>query len=267
MFQRPMFLLLLILSTIPGEPVLADGFAWPHGEKAAVSLSYDDTLDSQLDNALPVLKKNKIKASFYLKLSSPVLYKRLDEWRAVAAGGYELGNHSIYHPCSASQPGMDWVLPYYDLDKYTVEQMREELLTANAFLKAIDGRTERTLTPPCLHPNTSNGNYLSAVRDMFVGIKTAETNLPPGSEFWLPSDVGGKELIAFVEKIAKQGGQANIIFHGVGGDYLSVSKEAHEQFVRYLAKNRKTYWTDTYLNIMKYVNVHMPDNGKGLASK
>lgn len=260
-------LILLPLLTMLGGPVLADGFAWPHGEKAAVSLSYDDTLDSQLDNALPVLKKNKIMATFYLKLSSPVLDKRLDEWRAAAAEGYELGNHSIYHPCSASQPGMDWVLPYYDLDKYTVEQMRAELLTANTFLKAIDGRTERTLTPPCLHHNTGNGNYLPAVRDLFVGVKTAETNLPPGSDFWLPSDVSGKELIAFVEKIAGQGGLANITFHGIGGDYLSVSKEAHEQFVRYLAKNRKTYWTDTYLNIARYLNAHLPGNGEKQASK
>lgn len=247
-------LILLPLLIILSGTAQADGFAWPNGEKAAVSLSYDDTLDSQLDNALPVLNKYNIKASFYLKLSSPVLYERLDEWRAAAAHGHELGNHSIYHPCSASQPGMDWVLPYYNLDKYTVEQMREEIMTANTFLKAIDGRSQRTLTPPCLHPMTSNGNYLPAVRELFVSIKGAETNLPPGSEFWLPSGVSGEELIAFVEKVAKQGGVANIIFHGIGGDHLSVPKEAHERLIQYLAKNRDTYWTDTYLNIMKFVN-------------
>jgi peptidoglycan/xylan/chitin deacetylase (PgdA/CDA1 family) len=251
MIQRAILLLLLI---IPGGHALADGFAWPDGQKAAVSLSYDDTLDSQLDNALPALNKYKLKASFYLKLASPVLDARLDEWRAVAKKGHELGNHTIFHPCSASQPGTDWVLPYQNLDKYMVAQMREEILTANAFLKAIDGRTERTLTPPCLHLITSDGNYLPAVRELFVAIKTVEDNIPPGSEFWLPSGVSGEELIAFVDKVATKGGLANIIFHGVGGDYLSVSKEAHEQFLHYLAKNRDIYWTDTYLNIMKHVN-------------
>lgn len=251
MIRQSILLSLLIVFAVPA---LAGGSAWPNGEKAAVSLSYDDTLDSQLDNALPILNKYKIKASFYLKLSSPVLYARLDEWRAAAALGHELGNHSVYHPCSASQPGMEWVLPYYDLDKYTVEQMREEIMTANTFLKAIDGRAERTLTPPCLHHMTGNGNYLPAIRELFVGIKGAETNLPPGSELLLPSGTSGAELIALVKKVAEKGGVANIIFHGVGGDHLSVSKEAHEQLVSYLAKNRDTYWTDTYLNIMKYVN-------------
>jgi peptidoglycan/xylan/chitin deacetylase (PgdA/CDA1 family) len=251
MIQRLMVLLVLL---VYGAPAAAGDFAWPDGKKAAVSLSYDDTLASQLDNALPVLNKHKIKASFYLKLDSPVLGARLDEWRAAAQQGHELGNHSIDHPCSASQPGMEWVLPYYNIDKYTVEQMRAELMTANIFLKAIDGRTERTLTAPCGHVITSNGNYGPKVRDLFVAIKGAEENIPPGGGILVPSNVSGEELIAFVEGVAAKGSLANIIFHGIGGDHLSVSKEAHEKLVQYLAARRDIYWTDTYLNIMKHVN-------------
>jgi peptidoglycan/xylan/chitin deacetylase (PgdA/CDA1 family) len=251
MIQRSIVLLLLL---IVGRPVLAGEFAWPDGKKAAVSISYDDALNSQLDHALPVLNKNKIKASFYLMLASPVVYERLDEWRAAAKQGHELGNHSIYHPCSASQPGMEWVLPYNNLDKYTIDQMRQEITAANSFLKAIDGRTERTLTPPCFHLMTSNGNYLPAVKELFVAIKNSEDNLPPGSEYLFPVGLTGEELIAFVEKVAAKGGVANVLFHGVGGDHMTTSKEAHEKFVNYLATNRKIYWTDTYLNIMKHVN-------------
>jgi peptidoglycan/xylan/chitin deacetylase (PgdA/CDA1 family) len=250
MIQRIVLLMLLTLSASAS----AGGFAWPDGKKAAVSLSYDDALASQLDNALPVLNKNKIKASFYLMLASPVVYERLDEWRAAAKQGHELGNHSIYHPCSASQPGMEWVLPYNNLDKYTIDQMKQEITSANSFLKAIDGRTERTLTPPCFHLNTSNGNYLPAVKELFVGIKNSEDNLPPGSEYLFSVGLSGEELIGFVEKIAAKGGMANVLFHGVGGDHMVTSKEAHEQFVKYLASNRKIYWTDTYLNIMQHVN-------------
>ena len=38
----------------------AQGFSWPEGRKAAVSLSYDDALDSQLDNAIPALDRQRI---------------------------------------------------------------------------------------------------------------------------------------------------------------------------------------------------------------
>lgn len=246
-------IMVLLVLHITG-PVSAGGFAWPDGKKAAVSISYDDTLDSQLDNALPVLNKHEIKASFYLKLASPVLDARLDEWRAVAKQGHELGNHTIFHACSASQPNMEWLPPHNNIDKRTVEQMREEIMTANTFLKAIDGRSERTMTTPCGHLITSNGNYLPAVRELFVAVKGIDENVPPGSELLIPDDASGEELIAFVEKVAAKGGLANMIFHGVGGDHMSVSSEAHEKFVRYLAANRDIYWTGTYLSIMKHVN-------------
>jgi peptidoglycan/xylan/chitin deacetylase (PgdA/CDA1 family) len=245
-------LFVLVLLTFCG-PVSAGDFKWPDGKKAAVSISYDDTLDSQLDHALPVLNKHKIKASFYLKLASPVLDARLQEWRAVAEQGHELGNHAIFHACSLTQ-GATWVAPHNNMDKRTVEQMREEILTANTFLKAIDGRSERTLTTPCGHTITSNGNYVPAVRDLFVAIKGEEINLPFAAEFVETSGASAEQLIAFVEKMAAKGGLAHILFHGVGGDYLSVSKEAHEKLIQYLAAHRDIYWTDTYLNIMQYVN-------------
>jgi hypothetical protein len=46
-------------------------FQWPGKAKAAVSLAYDDALDSQLDNAIPSLDKFGLKGSFYLQLSNP----------------------------------------------------------------------------------------------------------------------------------------------------------------------------------------------------
>ena len=44
----------------------------------------------------------------------------------------------------------------------------------------------------------------------------------------------------------------NLVFHGIGGDYLTTSKEAHEELLRFLAEHRAEYWTDTYLNIVRH---------------
>ena len=40
---------------------------------------------------------------------------------------------------------------------------------------------------------------------------------------------------------------------GIGADYLSVSTQAHEELLGYLAAHRDIYWTDTFINIMQYV--------------
>jgi hypothetical protein len=60
-------------------------------------------------------------------------------------------------------------------------------------------------------------------------------------------------LIAIAQQAAAKGTMANFTFHGVGGDYIAVSSEAHEALLKYLAHNRGTYWTDTFINIMMYV--------------
>lgn len=248
-------LVLPVLVAICPATVLADEFRWPKGEKAAVSLSYDDALHSQLDYAVPALNEHGIKASFYLMMASPVVDARLEEWRVLAAQGHELGNHTLFHACSASVPDRAWVAPHNDMDKRTIAQMQEEIATANSFLKAIDGKSERTFTPPCIETITGDGDYLPAVQDLFVAIKGAEQKLPEGiASYLLPNGQSGKELIAFVKDNATKGGIVNIIFHGVGGDHLAVSADAHAELIRFLANNRDAYWTDTYVNIMTHVN-------------
>ncbi len=249
---------LLILLVYPVSAI-AGPVKWPGGAKGAVSLSYDDTLESQLNHAVPVLNRYKIKASFYLLLASPVVAARMDEWRAVAKSGHELGNHTIFHPCSRAAPNREWVPAYHDLDKRTVAQMKQEVLTANAFLKAIDGRSERTFTPPCIESKVADGHFFEAVEQEFVAIKGMDHRLPEGfHSYMVPDGVSGGDLIKFVEDATRNGGVANIIFHGVGGDYLTVSEKAHAELVKHLADNRKLYWTDTYLNIMKHVNGAIP---------
>ena len=228
-------------------------FAWPNDARMAVSLSYDDALDSQLDHALPTLNRHGFRASFYVLPNSPVIRDRLEEWRALARQGHELGNHSIYHPCRSSLPDREWVAGHKDLDKYTAQQMREELYTANTILYAIDGKTERTLTPPCGDRLAGGEDYIPLVEDMFVAIKPTEAN-PGFSETWAPTQVTGQELIDHVRQLDSRTRMVNIIFHGVGGDYLSVEQQAHDELLQFFADNRKTYWVDSFVNIMRYMN-------------
>ena len=251
----------LLLSLISGNAaaegvqIAKDSFAWPAGEKMAISLSYDDALDSHLDNAISALNKHGFVASFYLTLASPTVRNRLGDWRSAASQGHELGNHTIYHPCSAALPDRDWVRGYYNIDDYVLDEIVDELTVANSFLQAIDGRSERTLTPPCGDIIVSGENYIPAARELFIAIKGFESEDEALADSWGPVGVSGSELIDRVKVEAASGTKLfNIIFHGIGGDYLTVSSEAHERLLEYLADNRNTYWVDSYINIMKYAS-------------
>ncbi len=239
----------------------AVGFAWPSGKRAAVSLSYDDALPSQLDNALPALDRHGLKASFYLVLSADTVRERMQYWRAAARKGHELGNHSLFHQCSAKGADRAWVKPEQDLDTITVAQMQAQVALASTMLQAIDGSTEFTYTVPCGDTQAIDGNYIPAIRDQFLGIKlgsgaaipdmlTLDRKAVPVS---VPVDVSGAVLIAQVEEALRLGTMINFTFHGIGGDHLSTSIEAHEALLTYLAEHRDALWTDTFRDQMRWV--------------
>jgi len=237
-------------------------FSWPGGARAAVSLAYDDALDSQLDHAIPALDRHGLKGTFYLQLSSPPVAARMQDWRAAAADGHELGNHSLFHQCSGAGPDRGWVQPHRDLDTTTREQMRDQVLLANTMLAAIDGRSERTYTAPCFDVKAVGGDYLPPLHASFVAIKAGSGPAIPASmaavdpfrvTSYAPVGASGAELIAQVKQAGERGTMIAFTFHGIGGDHLSVSTQAHEELLRFLAAHRKEYWTDTFLNIMKHV--------------
>ena len=244
-------------------------FPWPHGARAAVSLAYDDAVDSQLDNAIPALDRAGLKGSFYLTLANPSLMKRLDEWRAAAAHGHELGNHTVFHACSASAPGHEWVTPDLDLDTLSAARMVAQVRLANTMLHAIDGRTERTFTVPCGDVKAQGVDYVALVKPEFVAIKLGGGGViadmdkldPSAVPVTAPEGLTGEQLIAFVKQAAAKGTMMNFTFHGVGGDYITTSKQAHDELLAYLAAHRNLYWTDTFMNLMKYVKAQQAARG------
>ena len=75
-------------------------FAWPEGKSAAIVLTYDDAMSSQLDVAVPQLAAAGFKGTFFLSGGMAPDYMR--RWRAAQRAGHELGNHSLFHPCPKS---------------------------------------------------------------------------------------------------------------------------------------------------------------------
>lgn len=236
-------------------------FPWPNGARAAVSLAYDDAVPSQLDNAIPALDRYGLKGSFYLTLSAQTVRARLPEWRAAARDGHELGNHTLFHQCSAKGADRAWVAPAQDLDTTTVARIQAEVTLGNAMLHAIDGSTEFTFTAPCGDSKAADGDYIPGLHERFLGIKLGAGAVLPDMysldrmavPIFAPNGHTGEELIALVEAAGRRGTMVNFTFHGIGGDHLAVSTEAHDTLLAFLAANREIYWTATFREQMRWV--------------
>ena len=241
------------------------GFAWPGGARAAVVLSYDDGIDAHLDRAAPDLDAAGLRGTFYVSGHSPSLAKRLPEWRALAARGHELGNHSIFHPCIRQPAGAApraWVRPDYALESYSVERMRDEAAAMNATLAALDGEGVRTFAYPCVDTKAGGRSYVDALGPLFLAARGGDGRIAPDPDTldpmlvpsWMVQNVPGAELVAFAEKALDAGGLAVFMFHGVGGGHdIDVSREAHRELVAWLAARRQVVWTDTFRRVMAHV--------------
>jgi peptidoglycan/xylan/chitin deacetylase (PgdA/CDA1 family) len=231
---------------------------WPGGRQSAVVLTYDDALSSHLDIALPALDAAGLKGTFFL-IGNVLTPEQIGSWRAAAAKGHELGNHTVRHACpQANYP------PARKLDtseSYDVEMMLAEIRTMNTMLAAIDGKPQHGFATPCGEHLAGGVDYLPALRTKGL-VRYVRSAAWPGGKVLDPMDVPcrffdekvtGAEMIAAVESAARTGGLLVLGFHGVGGDYLKVSAEAHAQLLAYLKAHADTIWVAPFSTVMDYV--------------
>ncbi len=238
-----------------------DTVKWPNGAGAAVCLTYDDSLASQLDIAYPQLQAAGLKGTFFLQANGNTMADRIDEWRQVAADGHELGSHSLFHPCRKGVPGRDWVADERDLDHYTIDRVRSELEITDTLLHAIDGQTTRTFAYPCGDIVADNGSQslFPVVEDLYIASRGVSSNLPSLQDLKFNNtpayDLSDKDLsqvIAYLEDCYEKGSIAIFLNHGVGGDYLVTSAELHQGILDYLVANQDRFWVDTFQNVMTH---------------
>lgn len=239
--------------------------AWPaKGKKAAIVLTYDDALRSQLDFAIPQLDAANLHGTFFL--DGDLSPEDMLLWRKAAARGHELGNHSMFHPCPRA------MLPdrkNYLTDNYDVARMLEEIAAMNNVLFGIDGKRTRTYSVPCSQTRVGEEDYIDPLRrsghiryvrtggDPWNSVITDFTKL---DVFRTPSygpvdEPDAAELIAYAERVRASGGLGVFQFHGVGGDYLKVSAQSHQALVDYL-RTHPEIWVGTFQQVMDYVKAH-----------
>lgn len=236
--------------------------AWK-GQKAAVVLTYDDGLNTHLDQVIPALEARGLVGTFYLPANAPTLPNRLQDWRLAARRGHELGNHTLFHPCDATQPGMDWVPPTYNLAQYSRRRLVDEVAVSQTLLQSIDGHLSRTLALTCGHTQDAEGSFVADLPTSISAVRAVRSEIPTPKNFdlrnvpaYLVNGERGEELIAWVKEAEAKGGILVLVFHGVGGEHgLDVSLSAHHQLLDYLKAHEDQIWTTTLQQVAHHIQI------------
>ncbi len=247
---------LFALALATGSALAAD---WPGGRRAAVVLTYDDSLASHLAIAIPQLDAAGLKGTFFLG-GRWVRAEDVARWRAVAASGHELGNQTVFHPC----PRAAYTMPArYHSEGYDVETMLDEVRTMNAFLTAIDGKAEHAYATPCGQHLAGGVDYIPALRKSGLVRYIRDLPVVEGKpdpvillSAWPPGDVTGAQIIETVKKAESTGGMLVFGFHGIGGDYLSLPAKTHAELIAYLKENESTIWVAPLSTVMDWRVAH-----------
>lgn len=242
-------------------PAPAQGVDWPNGARAAIILTYDDAAPSQLDHAIPALNAVGHKGTFFL---SNVRLVDVERWRSAAVAGHELANHTLNHPCLAGTFDMP---PRQQLEHHTPQSVLQEIGQQNVLLTALDGRTDHGFAVPCGQTLAGGTDYLEPLRRSGLvtyarSVDQTDADLDgdpikldlmklPGRAFASPD--GAQQLISFAERAAARGGLAVYVFHGVGGDHLSVTAEDHRRLVEWLAAHQPSYWVATMRDVVAWI--------------
>jgi sialate O-acetylesterase len=248
--------------------VSTDRSPWPAGQRAAVSLTYDDALPCHHEFVAPALEERGLRATFYVTLA-PLLQDRgpLEPWKRIARQGHELGNHSIWHPCRrAPDDKPSWIPDEYNLWTYTLRRLRDELALANDVLGLIDGQAHRTYGNTChqIHvgPDAQRVDIAPVIEELFLGARGQADRLvdPAAPEFANLGCMNGDrkdlhQLRAMVDQALQQGAWLIFCFHGVGENTHSryAGKDMHAGLFRWLAERKSDIWTAPVVDVARYL--------------
>ncbi|RWY54279.1 polysaccharide deacetylase family protein [Mucilaginibacter gilvus] len=235
-----------------------------NNKQCAVVLTYDDAINADLDNVIPALDSLKLKGTFYLIGSSPVVSLRMQEWRKAAAKGHELGNHSLFHPCDGSLPGRGFVTPENDLSKYTITRAVAEIKQNNTLLKAIDGKDERTFAYPCGDLKIGGDLFYKKLKADFAGARGVGAGLQTASQVNLDNincyfinGHSAEYMIDLVKQAERTHTLLVFLFHGVGGGHnINVDINEHSKLLHYLKANENHIWIAPMVTIATYIKKH-----------
>ena len=267
------FLLLSILFTVScakqkiiqaqeTPPSSSDNFKWPAGKKVALSLSFDDARLSNVDVGLPLFKKHDVQVTFYV--NPPNMQSRMEGWKQAVKDGHEIGNHTMYHPCTGN---FAWSRDKA-LEGYTLDKMRAELLTCNQQLEEMLGVTPTTFAYTCGQTYVGSGldtkSYVPLIAELFTagrGWLDENVNDPNFADFaqLLGMESDGKDfetdILPLIEQATQAGAWLLLAGHEIGEEGNQTTKVAMlEKLIAYAKDPKNGIWLAPVNTIADYIN-------------
>ena len=230
--------------------------------QGAVSLTFDDGTQNQLDRAIPPLDERGLKGTFYVPPRGKDWAKRLVPWKEVAVSGHEIGNHTVSHTCSSNYSGVPG-----GLEAIGLAEVEADILSAQERLVEVAPHQEAwSFAYPCYCTHVGRGqgrqSYVPVVAKHFLagraGGEYGFANQPATVDlacFWgQPTErMSCFEMIGLVEELTAQGQWVALVFHEIDGRRLTVGSYDYLTLLDFLQRKRETIWTAPVVEVAEKI--------------
>jgi peptidoglycan-N-acetylglucosamine deacetylase len=247
-------------ASIAQTPPAGAPFRWPHGKRAALSLSFDDARASQLDTGIPLLNRLGVRATFYLVPDTAA--KRAGDWKKAAAAGHEIGNHSRTHACTGNYR----FARQKALEEFSLSRMEADLDGASADLERMLDVKTISFAYPCgqtfVGAGTEAASYIPLVARRFLagrGYLSEAANDPTICDLANLMGVGCDDLdFPALKKLLDTAAAENrwliLAGHDIGPRaFQTTDTKALEELCRYATGPQQGIWLDTVGAIARHV--------------
>lgn len=226
---------------------------WPNQTRAAVSLTYDDGMQSQLEVAAPQLREVGLRATFFINEVSDDA-----PWVALRTEGHELAGHTQHHPCPRS-----FEVPTTPSEELDLAKMALELDGDLAQLRRLGQPPPYSFAYPCgVTWVGAKQSYLGLVRQRFFAARLADPGASAARQdqhkisarFGLDTV---EQLLAAVDLAVEDGGWLVLGFHGIGAGWLITDSDVHLEFLRALAR-RRDVWIAPFGAVAQHLAAQRP---------
>jgi peptidoglycan-N-acetylglucosamine deacetylase len=237
---------------------------WPQNRTAAISLTFDDAMQTQLDNAGPILKKHGLTGTFFVITGSLNSWrKRVEDWKELAAEGNEIGSHTVNHPCLLKN------IKFHS-QSYTPEMMLKEIRdSCQDIVKQLGTHRGLTFAYPCgdmtfgppAQQVRNQARYLDYLAEYCFAARGYNSWAPVVPQDLNPLTVPvlgwtlGRDfpsLLAMLEPVRQGRHWGVFVFHGVGGQWLSIRSQTLDELASYLSRHSEI-WTATFGDAVRYI--------------
>lgn len=209
---------------------------WQGDRQAAFVLMFDDSCLSHVQHVVPALTARGLTGTFYVNPGSGQWAAKRQAWeKDIPAAGMDYGNHTMTHKGIRGDE----------------EAEREIGGCSEVITKLFPG----TKLISWGQPGGIKPENWTLTKDQLAALLKAK-NLIPRPDFGGRGAMAGvnnaAQMMGLVDKAVKTGGMEAVIFHGVGGDWITTPLPVFTEFIDELAKRRDQVWITGHIKAHQY---------------